>query len=1182
MKKVSFSKILALLLCLALVLSTAPLSIAAEEEEKTFSVATLNDIHYYPECLAGNKTEAFYTYLTGHNCVYNDLDAIMEAALASLEYEVKNNGVKHIVLAGDLTTNGEYEGHKALSKMLLDFEERTGAKIYVTPGNHDINNSRASTFVNDKKEEARKTSPSEFYEFYKDLGFSDAYHKFSSFDNGTHGSLTYSVKTEDGYRLILADAGKFTSDITESGENEQETAGTIQGELLEWVLSEAEDAKKNGETPLLFTHWNMSGISYMHEFVLQGFVIDDGYILQETLADAGINYTFSAHQHVSDVDITYSDSGNPMYSVITPTLTQFPFSYRVTDFKKNSEGGLDVTFNMRSCDEYEGVKAISGNGTYPSPYRHTGFYKQVGGHADASDFLFGILKSTLDKYVNAIRAEGSIVSFVEKEMGIDIESTINRYLMGGIYIDNEKVISGENVMSFLDDLDSQLMNKYIYQKSETYDIIKDALDSLMAIEVASVPCTKFIRDYGFGSADRNGTLGDAFLSILVYMYVGNEDISDDPFMQEVIEFSGKTEFLDLLIENIRKVVVEDILINDILAGIDFNIDSLFVGKTATIGEYIDMFYTILLSILGSGIMNSTSPDEFFNAFGKLSGDFGDVSLKKLIETVLSTGLISYGSTIDELIDSLLDQFLPTETKEAIVYQAKIVIGGIVSDEDRDWDVTYTNNGPVKVIPTKEDMQLPVNVTMSMTDNNSSSFTVSWFTKYSVTETDIEVVKKGEEFTGTPTENAVTVSEESTYSAPGFDCGAFAILPYTLKTVKHTATVTGLEADTEYIFRIGDFTKGFTVDGSIKTAPLAEGKFTFIHVSDTEGLAPSHYEAFSDTLTAAEALYPDSSFIVHTGNLVSKPENDDQWSWAIEGNSGIFMSKPFVYASGTNDMEGNGEISKYFSVTNAPAQLDNAGVYYSFNYGNAHFVVINSNSKNSLGTLSKEQTDWLKDDLRESDADWNILVMHESLYSDTTEAVLKTQLFGIMDDFGVDLVLQGSDTAYVRTKLLKNGEDADYSTKTVDFDGTSYKTYYNTDGSIAVISGSTADSITSGENNYGNTEVYDNTALPMFSAITIDGNLLYVNGFKVNGDKTQKTDRFAIEKDIIDYMTGDVNGDGKVSAADARLALRYSVGLENLTVKAVKAADVDRSASVTASDARTILRVSVGLEAFEKK
>ncbi len=64
--------------------------------------------------------------------------------------------------------------------------------------------------------------------------------------------------------------------------------------------------------------------------------------------------------------------------------------------------------------------------------------------------------------------------------------------------------------------------------------------------------------------------------------------------------------------------------------------------------------------------------------------------------------------------------------------------------------------------------------------------------------------------------------------------------------------------------------------------------------------------------------------------------------------------------------------------------------------------------------------------------------------------------------------------------------------------------------------------------------------------------------------------------------GDVNGDGKISASDARLALRASVGLEKLTDTQFKSADVNNDNKVTASDARTILRVSVGLENFEIK
>lgn len=61
------------------------------------------------------------------------------------------------------------------------------------------------------------------------------------------------------------------------------------------------------------------------------------------------------------------------------------------------------------------------------------------------------------------------------------------------------------------------------------------------------------------------------------------------------------------------------------------------------------------------------------------------------------------------------------------------------------------------------------------------------------------------------------------------------------------------------------------------------------------------------------------------------------------------------------------------------------------------------------------------------------------------------------------------------------------------------------------------------------------------------------------------------------IIGDVNFDGQVTAADARLALRASVGLENLSAQQIAVADIDKKSGVTAADARLILRASVGLE-----
>ncbi len=67
------------------------------------------------------------------------------------------------------------------------------------------------------------------------------------------------------------------------------------------------------------------------------------------------------------------------------------------------------------------------------------------------------------------------------------------------------------------------------------------------------------------------------------------------------------------------------------------------------------------------------------------------------------------------------------------------------------------------------------------------------------------------------------------------------------------------------------------------------------------------------------------------------------------------------------------------------------------------------------------------------------------------------------------------------------------------------------------------------------------------------------------------------------LPGDNDGNGKISAQDARLALRASVKLESFNDWQIKASDVEDTGknNITASDARFILRASVGLESTEK-
>ncbi len=63
----------------------------------------------------------------------------------------------------------------------------------------------------------------------------------------------------------------------------------------------------------------------------------------------------------------------------------------------------------------------------------------------------------------------------------------------------------------------------------------------------------------------------------------------------------------------------------------------------------------------------------------------------------------------------------------------------------------------------------------------------------------------------------------------------------------------------------------------------------------------------------------------------------------------------------------------------------------------------------------------------------------------------------------------------------------------------------------------------------------------------------------------------------DLLMGDIDGSATLSAGDARLILRASVGIETLDKNETILADVDFDGTVSAGDARLVLRASVGLE-----
>lgn len=82
------------------------------------------------------------------------------------------------------------------------------------------------------------------------------------------------------------------------------------------------------------------------------------------------------------------------------------------------------------------------------------------------------------------------------------------------------------------------------------------------------------------------------------------------------------------------------------------------------------------------------------------------------------------------------------------------------------------------------------------------------------------------------------------------------------------------------------------------------------------------------------------------------------------------------------------------------------------------------------------------------------------------------------------------------------------------------------------------------------------------------------------DDAPEVNRENIKAVISPASWGDLNGDNKVAANDARLCLRAAAQLEKLTDAQLAAADIFATNTVTAANARKILRVAATLDTFD--
>ena len=131
-------------------------------------------------------------------------------------------------------------------------------------------------------------------------------------------------------------------------------------------------------------------------------------------------------------------------------------------------------------------------------------------------------------------------------------------------------------------------------------------------------------------------------------------------------------------------------------------------------------------------------------------------------------------------------------------------------------------------------------------------------------------------------------------------------------------------------------------------------------------------------------------------------------------------------AGTSDS--TTESGPYYDIFSLPRNGEAGGVasgteaYYSFDYGNIHFVCLNSETDPSPDGAMMT---WLEADLAANDKEWIIAFWHRPPYSrgsansdtDSRQIALRQNAVPLLERYGVDLVLTGHTHAYERSYLI---------------------------------------------------------------------------------------------------------------------------------------------------------------------
>ena len=289
-------------------------------------IAIVSDIHYMdPSLLINNGAEgaAFQNYVDQDPKLVQYSDPIFRNVLADIKLEHPDI----LLVPGDITKDGEKVSNVAMAGFFNQLRN-DGIKVYVIPGNHDINNAKAKIFDGDNAYPVDITSKTDFETIYASFGYNQAIARDAN-------SLSYVVQPQDDLRIIGIDASKYE----EYGPSGDVAAGRIKPATLTWILNQLAAAKQENITVFAMMHHNLVE-HYANQTQLDpGYVIDDWQNVAHTLMDAGLKIIFTGHYHANDIT-SYVHNGKELVDIQTGSLVTAPIPYRIVTLKDST---LDVS-----------------------------------------------------------------------------------------------------------------------------------------------------------------------------------------------------------------------------------------------------------------------------------------------------------------------------------------------------------------------------------------------------------------------------------------------------------------------------------------------------------------------------------------------------------------------------------------------------------------------------------------------------------------------------------------------------------------------------------------------------------------------------------------------------------------------------------------------------------------------